>query len=166
MRHVLLATLPACFFAFAAPAMAQDVAAATQDETASEGDIVVTARRREETLIEVPGAVSAITAADQQNYVISNTADILRQLPSAALVNGGPAYTNEISLRGQGGGRNGFSESAVGVYRDGHYTAIISPAAALAVADLTPSICLICSASKFCAVLRAHCMAATRSAAL
>lgn len=123
MRHVLLATLPACFFAFAAPAMAQDVAAATQDEAASEGDIVVTARRREETLIEVPGAVSAITAADQQNYVISNTADILRQLPSAALVNGGPAYTNEISLRGQGGGRNGFSESAVGVYRDGHYIA-------------------------------------------
>lgn len=123
MRHVLLATVPACFFALAAPAFAQVTPNAAQDEAASEGDIVVTARRREETLIEVPGAVSAITAADQQNYVISNTADMLRQLPSAALVNGGPAYTNEISLRGQGGGRNGFSESAVGVYRDGHYIA-------------------------------------------
>lgn len=123
MRHVLLATLPVCFFALSAPAMAQDAPITSQDETANEGDIVVTARRREESMIEVPAAVSAITAADQQNYVISNTADILRQLPSAALVNGGPAYTNEVSLRGQGGGRNGFSESAVGVYRDGHYIA-------------------------------------------
>lgn len=121
MRHVLLATLPA-LFALASNAAAQQVQV-TEEGASSDGEIIVTARRREETLFEVPGAVSAITAAEQQNYVIGTTADILRQLPSAALVNGGPAYSNEVSLRGQGGGRNGFSESAVGVYRDGHYIA-------------------------------------------
>lgn len=102
-------------------ALAQEQPQAS-DEGGSE-EIVVTARRREEMLIDVPGAVSAIGAADQENLVIENTADILRQLPSATLVNGGPAYSNEVSLRGQGGGRIGFSESSVGVYRDGHYIA-------------------------------------------
>lgn len=121
MRNVLLATLP-ILVAFAAPSYAQ-TPAVTGEDTVADEEIVVTARRREETLFEVPGAVSSISAADQQNFVIESTSDILRQLPSAALVNGGPAYTNEISLRGQGGGRVGFSESAVGVYRDGHYIA-------------------------------------------
>ncbi|MEZ5955821.1 MAG: TonB-dependent receptor [Hyphomonadaceae bacterium] len=119
MRQFLLASVPA-LFALAAPA---PVLAQSTGEAVSDGEMVVTARRREEAMIDVPGAVSSISADDQQNFVIDNTADILRQLPSATLVNGGPAYSNEISLRGQGGGRVGFSESAVGVYRDGHYIA-------------------------------------------
>jgi len=86
MRNVLLATLP-IFFALAAPVAAQTPPA--DEETVTDDEVVVTARRREETLFEVPAAVSTISAADQQNFVIESTSDILRQLPSAALVNGG-----------------------------------------------------------------------------
>ncbi|MEZ6023625.1 MAG: TonB-dependent receptor [Hyphomonadaceae bacterium] len=100
------------------------VAFAQQTTTAeSSNEVVVTARRREEALIDVPAAVSTMGAEDQDEYVIENTADLLRQFPSATLVNAGPSYTNEVSLRGQGGGRLGFSEGSVGVYRDGHYIA-------------------------------------------
>lgn len=129
MRRILFATVPALFaLAAPAPGYAQTGQVPATDAQSQQGvnaeeEIVVTARRREEAMIDVPVAVSSISAADQQNFVIENTADILRQLPSATLVNGGPAYSNEISIRGQGGGRTGFSESATGVYRDGHYIA-------------------------------------------
>lgn len=99
------------------------VAIAQETGASTESEIVVTARRREESLTNVPAAVSAITADDTDNLVIESTPDMVRQLPSATLVNAGPAYSNEISIRGQGGGRLGFSEGSVGVYRDGHYSA-------------------------------------------
>ena len=124
MRRILLATLPAWFFSLAGVAEAQaPPTPPSEDAVVNEDELIVTARRRDETLIEVPVAVSAITAADQRNFVIDDMADMLRQLPSADLANGGPAYSNQISIRGQGGGRNGFSEAAVGLYRDGHYIA-------------------------------------------
>lgn len=118
------ALLGSAFAVFTMMPIGGGVADAQQTgQTASEEEIVVTARRREESLNDVPGAVSAITADDQDSLVIENTADVVRQLPSATLVNAGPAYSNEISIRGQGGGRLGFSEGSVGVYRDGHYSA-------------------------------------------
>lgn len=89
----------------------------------SDDQIVVTARRFEERLEQVPVATSVLTAADQENLVLDNLQDYLRQTPGALIVNAGPDYFNEPSIRGQGGGRNGFSESAAGIYRNGIYVA-------------------------------------------
>lgn len=86
-------------------------------------DIVVTARRFSENAQDVPGALTAISGDALANMQITDTASLLRQIPGATLVTSGPSYISDISLRGQGGGRVGGSESATGLYRDGHYAA-------------------------------------------
>lgn len=111
----------------AAVLMAAPVAAQQASDVAVVEDTMITvvARKREETLLDVPGAVSALGAAELDRLVLNGngTADLLRQLPSVTLVSQGPEYSNEISIRGQGGGRVGFSEAATGVYYNGHYVA-------------------------------------------
>ena len=86
-------------------------------------EVVVTSRKREERLVEVPAAVTAISAADREALVLEDLDDYLRQVPGATLVASGPEYLNDITIRGQGSGRLGFSEAATGLYRDGLYMA-------------------------------------------
>jgi outer membrane receptor protein involved in Fe transport len=86
-------------------------------------EIVVTARKRGEELVDVPATVSALSAADQANLALDGMVDYLRQVPGALLVTAGPEYLSDVSIRGQGGGRNGFSESATGIYRNGIFVA-------------------------------------------
>ena len=86
-------------------------------------EIVVAARKRSEALSDVPGSVSVLDQELRANLILDNVADYLRQTPGAKLVNAGPDYLNDISIRGQGGGRNGFSETATGIYRSGQYIA-------------------------------------------
>ncbi len=86
-------------------------------------EVIVTARRRDEKLMDVPSAISVISEADNELLVLDDIADYLRQVPGAILVNSGPEYLSDISMRGQGGGRLGFSESATGIYRNGIYVA-------------------------------------------
>lgn len=88
-----------------------------------DGDIVVTARRRDEKLSDVPLAASAINAAQLEQRPLEKIEDFLRQTPSASIVFAGPDYLKDVSIRGQGGGRNGFSDSATGLYRNGIYVA-------------------------------------------
>lgn len=103
----------------AGAALAQDVA--PQGQTVDE--LVVTARKRTEALTDVPAGVTAITAEDRQNLVLDGMKDYIRQAPSTNLVSSGPEYLQDISIRGQGSGRLGFSEAATGLYRDGLYNA-------------------------------------------
>jgi len=86
------------------------------------GEVVVTARRRAEQLRDVPAAVTAITEADRQGLVLDRMEDYLRQVQGVTLVTSGPDYLNDISIRGQGSGRVGFTETATGLYRDGLYS--------------------------------------------
>ncbi|RRN63340.1 TonB-dependent receptor [Caulobacter sp. 602-1] len=86
------------------------------------GEVVVTARRRAEQLRDVPAAVTAITEADRQGLVLDRMEDYLRQIQGVTLVTSGPEYLNDISIRGQGSGRVGFTETATGLYRDGLYS--------------------------------------------
>ncbi len=106
-------------------ALAEEVNKEVAVEDSSYGieEVVVTARKRDERLSEVPSSVSVITEADTERLVLDDMGDYLRQLPSATLVSGGPDYLRDISIRGQGGGRLGFSESATGIYRNGMYVA-------------------------------------------
>ena len=85
--------------------------------------MTVTARRREEEAIDVPLSVTAITAESEQRLVLDGIQDYIRQVPGATLVNSGPEYLNDFTLRGQGGGRQQFSESSTGIYKDGSYDA-------------------------------------------
>lgn len=107
--------------AFAGPAGAQDQT--NLEESADSGEVVVTARRRAEQLREVPASVTAITEAEREALVLDRMDDYLRQVQSTTLVTSGPEYLNDITIRGQGSGRVGFTETATGLYRDGVYNA-------------------------------------------
>ncbi len=95
---------------------------AAQDDTFIE-EVVVTARKIEESARDVPSSVSVLSGDAMQNMIIDGMEDALRQMPGVLLVNAGPDYLNDISIRGQGGGRVGFSETATGIYRNGIYIA-------------------------------------------
>lgn len=105
----------------AVPVTAQVGDGALQAQSVEE--IVVTARKREERLRDIPIAGSAITEAMRESLVLDNLDDYLRQTPSTTLVTSGPEYLNDITIRGQGSGRLGFSETATGLFRDGMYSA-------------------------------------------
>lgn len=95
-----------------------NVAEGPQDD-----EIVVSARRTEESLRDVPVAANVLGEEALDELVLDKIEDYLRQSPSTILVNGGPDYLSDISIRGQGGGRQGFSESASGIYRNGVFVA-------------------------------------------
>lgn len=98
-------------------------ASAAAQSAAKDDEIVVTARKTEERLRDVPVAASVLGEDDLETLVLDKIEDYLRQSPSTILVSGGPEYLSDISIRGQGGGRQGFSESASGIYRNGIYVA-------------------------------------------
>lgn len=103
-------------------ALAQEASSASSAPGSVE-ELVVTARRREELLRDVPAAVTAISEEQREALVLDRAEDYLRQVPSATLVTSGPEYLNDITIRGQGGGRLAFSETATGLYRNGVYAA-------------------------------------------
>ena len=97
--------------------------AAAEDTVKVEDKITVTARKKAEYLEDVPSSVSALSEEDIDLLVLDGFNDFVRQIPGASLVSAGPEYLSEVSIRGQGGGRQGFSESATGIYRNGIYIA-------------------------------------------
>lgn len=123
MRRIALALVVSVSPAALAysPAHAQETQAAANQ---SQGQtIIVTARKREEEIQDVPASTTVITEEMQDLLSLDSAIDYVKQVPGALFVSAGPEYLSDFSLRGQGGGRNGFSESATGIYRNGLYVA-------------------------------------------
>lgn len=110
---------------FAAPAMAQDAAAdesASVEETQGNG-IIVTARRREERLQDVPLSVTAITGEQLEQQGVLEITQIAQTVPNITLeVSRGTNTTLTAFIRGVGQQDPvaGF-EAGVGVYVDDVY---------------------------------------------
>ena len=71
--------------------------------TAQEGtleEIVVTAQQREQSLREVPIAISAFSAADIQKNMFRDVADFVVRTPNASFITNGARSRREISMRG------------------------------------------------------------------
>src|SRR5262245_38375375 len=102
------------------PALAADEAQATGIE-----QVVVTARRREESLQDVPVAISALTADQLQQLNVRTLEDMTAFAPNIK-VNAGRATTSAINAYIRGVGQNdplwGF-EPGVGIYMDDVYIA-------------------------------------------
>jgi iron complex outermembrane recepter protein len=115
----LLSTLAIATFAF--PAMAQE--APTEEEFAREGDIIVTAQRREQALQDVPIAMSAVTGEQLAERGVNDITTLTGTTPSLAISgHTGGGGSNLFSLRGISGQSAGIGVSqAVGVYLDGVY---------------------------------------------
>lgn len=118
-RSVLLTGIAASGLSIAAPAMAQGEAAEAEDS----GEIVVTARRREESLQDVPVAVTAYSGAQLEAAGALDITDISDTTPNVTLENSrGTNSTLTAFIRGVGQQDpvSGF-EAGVGIYLDDVY---------------------------------------------
>jgi len=130
-HHALLLAGCAAIAMLAAPAHAQDEAPGTRaSEAASEGEILVTARRLEERLIDVPLSVTAFSQDDVQRLQAVDLSGLQASAPNLNLVQGrGSAASANIFIRGLGqpDALQTF-DPAVGIYLDGVYLSRIQGA--------------------------------------
>ncbi|MFN3585326.1 TonB-dependent receptor [Phenylobacterium sp.] len=112
-RFLTGASLAALCLAVAAPAVAQD---------AEVDEVLVTARKREESLREAPLAGTAIGAGMIKDMGgIANTQALLSNVPAVNFANTSNPVTSEVSIRGSGTSRATAADAAVGLYRNGVY---------------------------------------------
>jgi len=88
----------------------------TGAESADVEIITVTARRKSETIIEIPMAISSISAMEIQDRNYTNAEDIYRTLAGAAIPRG------QLILRGLSGGNNTTPETTATFVDDVPYT--------------------------------------------
>lgn len=101
------------------PAQAQDAPpadAARAADTATIGDIVVTARRRSESLQKVPVAVTAFTGEGLRERNILSTIDLTYSTPGVNLGQSGGSFNVAFTIRGQTKTPVGNGQQSVVVY--------------------------------------------------
>ena len=119
-RSFLFATTSlSAFLVFAEPAHAQTAAGGTVAE--EEQEIIVTATKREQTLLEVPFSINAQTEEDIRRSGAMTIEDLSRNVAGLAVQNLGPGQS-QVSVRGVSAGQvvrdqPGVKEQ-VGVYLD------------------------------------------------
>ena len=103
--------------------LAQDQATAPAQADMETSEIVVTARQRNETLISVPVAVSAISGQALKDYAVTDVSDIAKLAPSLAINRNASGGAGSIALRGiSTSASNAGFEQAVSVNIDGIQT--------------------------------------------
>lgn len=103
--------------------LASDQARAAEVSTTSDlGEVVVTARKRDEKLRDIPTAVTAFDADQiRDRGGITNLQGLLANVPGVNFANTSNPVTSEVSIRGSGTSRATAAESGVGLYRNGAY---------------------------------------------
>ena len=109
--------------AVAAPGvMAQEEPAPQASEAGGIADIVVTARRREESLQDVPVSVTAMTAEQIQKYDMTSLEKISTQTPQFTIGRASNGSGAQLTLRGIGSSSTSIGiEQSVAVVLDGVY---------------------------------------------
>ncbi len=119
MAAIALAT------SLAMPAFAQNADAAAVKDSAKEyleGDIIVTATKREQTLQDVPVAVSVTSAAAIERAQVRDLKDLQNLVPSLRVSQLQSSASTDFIIRGFGNGSNNVGiEGSVGVFIDGVY---------------------------------------------
>lgn len=104
--------------AFAQQGDAADMAAV--ESGPSNGDIIVTAQRREERLQDIPASISAFSSAALETAGITNTQELTKITPGLNFSRG--SYAPQPTVRGIGlRGVNSGDESVVPIFVDGVY---------------------------------------------
>ncbi len=84
--------------------------------------IVVTARRREESIRDVPGTISAVTADQLESKgPIAGSGDLLNTVPGVRFNDVASENLAEVSIRGSGTQRATGADSGVGLFVNGAY---------------------------------------------
>lgn len=129
IRTTLLSTTVMGAVMLAAPVYAQTAdapAAATEEQGEQVADIIVTARKVDESIQTTPVAVTAITSAALETKQIEQLSDLSRAAPNFNVIAGGTggALVGQFALRGQTQTNAASSnDSPVGLYVDGVYYA-------------------------------------------
>jgi outer membrane receptor protein involved in Fe transport len=109
-----IVALPLISLSLAAPAVAQS------DPMLEE--IVVVAQKREENIMDVPVAITAVTGAQIEASGIKDMLDLQLNVPGLIVGGSQTTTTSNFSIRGLGSTANNFGvESSVGLYVDGVY---------------------------------------------
>lgn len=123
-RSALMSSAAAVFLAVS-PAIvaAQDETAPVADTSsrATTSEIIVTARKREERLVDVPGPITAISPTTITDARLQEPRDLLLQVPGAFLVENNAGTARDISIRGVGTPTL-FAEPGVAMYVDEVYS--------------------------------------------
>ena len=99
----LMAALPALALAPIAPqhVLAQDIASPQADE-AEAGDIIVTARKRNESILKVPVVLTAITQAELERFASDDLYTVAQNVPGLLIGTSLAANGLQVSMRGIG----------------------------------------------------------------
>ena len=123
-RSALMSSAAAVFLAVS-PAIvaAQDETAPVADTSsrATTSEIIVTARKREERLVDVPGPITALSPTTITDARLQEPRDLLLQVPGAFLVENNAGTARDISIRGVGTPTL-FAEPGVAMYVDEVYS--------------------------------------------
>lgn len=118
----LALAVPSLAHAQAAEEEAQPAAPAPETESVSDNDIIVTATKREQTLQDVPVAVSVTTAQTIERAQIRDIKDLGSVVPSLRVGERQSSQNATFYIRGFGNGANNLGiEPSVGVFIDGVY---------------------------------------------
>lgn len=82
-------------------------------------EVMVTARKRSETLMDAPLAVSVVSGSDMESQGVTGLEQLSAKVPSLQVGRG--AQASSIYIRGIGSGINKGFEQSVGMYVDGIY---------------------------------------------
>jgi iron complex outermembrane receptor protein len=95
-----------------------------QDASASQlEEVLVTARRREETVQNLPLSIAVMSADQMRNNMVFNTKDVGELVPNLSLKEGN-ASTTSVFVRGIGGGAGDPAiQTGAGLYVNGHWIA-------------------------------------------
>lgn len=127
--HVFFCTAAMWVAISATPAIAQNEdsgtdPSATVEDADEDGAIIVTARRREEKLADVPTAASVIDAGSlAERGGATGSGELLADQPSVRFNNLNSSITSEISIRASSTARATNGDPSVGLYRNGAYIA-------------------------------------------
>jgi iron complex outermembrane receptor protein len=111
-----VASAVALALACVAPAHAQQAGAPAAGDAALLEDVIVTAQRRSESLMDVPVAISAIGSAAIERQNIQSVEDVLAGIPNVSFVSLGSRDRKEISLRGISNQLNPFVDVRSSTY--------------------------------------------------
>ena len=107
----------AALLAHAAPAVAADPTTPAASEGTAVGEVIVTARERNEAIQKVPAQVTAFTAADIEAKGVRNPSDFLSAVPNVTFIATQNAGTSFLVIRGVSQARN--SEPSAAIIVDG-----------------------------------------------
>lgn len=81
--------------------------------------VVVTARRREERLEDVPASLSYFDSQYIEDLGVESGKDLTRITPGLYVIDNGSGFNDEFLIRGEGAARQNNAETGSGLYRNG-----------------------------------------------